>query len=77
MTKGITHETIRLSGIEGIARRSGTDQWGNKWLQFDVDWMAEESAGECNICGMMLTRGWLCLDGGEEVCTSHIVTSSH
>lgn len=63
---------ITLTNIEGIARLSGTDEAGNKWVQFKVDYFAEQTDGECIICEDTLTSGWLCLDGGEEVCSSHI-----
>ena len=65
-------ESIGLKNIEGIARLSGTDEHGNTWLQFEVDYLAEQEAGECCICGKVLEEGWLCMDGGEEVCYGHI-----
>ena len=63
---------INLTNIEGIARLSGTDDQGNAWIQFEVDYFAEQTDGECIICGETLADGWMCLDGGEEVCSSHI-----
>ncbi len=63
---------ITLKNIEGIARLSGEDENGNLWVQFEVDSFAEQSPGECSICGAELWEGWLCLDGGEEVCDEHI-----
>ena len=66
-------ETIRLKNIEGIARLSGTDEHGNVWLQFEVDYLAEQESGECCICEVELVEGWLCLDGGEEVCDKHVI----
>ena len=65
-------DPIRLRDIEGISRLSGTDDDGNKWVQFEVDYLAEQQAGECSICAAVLTQGWMCLDGGEEVCAEHI-----
>ena len=65
-------ETIKLSDVSGIARKSGTDQYGNQWIQFEVDTLAEQEPGECSICGAELWQGWMCLDGGEDVCSEHV-----
>lgn len=65
-------ETIILSDVEGISRLSGTDQHGARWTQFEVDYLAEQVPGECCICGATLESGWLCLDGGDEVCDEHV-----
>ena len=65
-------EQIRLTNMQGIARKSGTDQYGNAWIEFEVDKLAEQTTGECSICGMTIYSGWLCLDGGEEVCDEHV-----
>lgn len=63
---------IKLHDIQGIARHLGTDEEGCTWIQFEVDYFAEQEAGDCSICGKMLEEGWMCLDGGEEVCDSHV-----
>ena len=63
---------IKLTNIEGISRLSGTDDQGNAWIQFVVDYFAEQTDGECRICGEPLADGWMCLDGGEEVCSDHV-----
>ncbi len=68
----MTQATIRLTNVEGFARKIGTDEHGNRWIEFEVDAFAEQSAGECSICGAELESGWMCLDGGEEVCDDHI-----
>lgn len=65
-------ETIKLHNIEGFAIRSGTDSDGNHWIEFEVDYFAEQNSGTCSICGEELEYGWMCLDGGEEVCDDHI-----
>lgn len=65
-------EKIILHDIEGIARLSGTDEHGCNWVQFEVDYLAEEEDGECSICGETISSGWLCLDGGDEVCSEHV-----
>jgi len=65
-------EIIKLRDIQGIARLSGTDENGNVWTQFEVDYMAEQEDGECCICGARLETGWLCSDGGDEVCNKHV-----
>jgi len=63
---------IKLTNIEGISRLSGTDEQGNAWIQFEVDYFAEQLEGECHICGEPLADGWMCLDGGDEVCSDHV-----
>lgn len=65
-------EVIVLHDIEGIAVLSGTDQDGLTWTQFEVDSFAEQEPGTCDICGKELWSGWVCLDGGDEVCDSHV-----
>ena len=64
---------IKLSQIEGISRLSGTDSDGCNWIQFEVDYFAEQVDGTCMICSKDLSSGWLCLDGGDEVCDDHIL----
>ena len=49
-----------------------TDQNGAHWITFEVDYFAEQVDGECVECGCVLAAGWLCLDGGEEVCNAHL-----
>jgi len=66
-------ETIKVVGDgQGITRKSGTDTNGCKWIEFEVDAFAEQEVGECSICGAEIESGWLCLDGGDEVCDEHI-----
>ena len=69
-------DTITLTNVEGISRISGTDEHGNQWLTFEVDYFAEQESGTCAICSAELESGWLCLDGGDEVCDSHIIRES-
>jgi len=63
--------TIHDDGM-GISRKSGTDEHGNAWIEFEVDAFAEQEPGTCSICGAELESGWMCLDGGEEVCDEHV-----
>ena len=63
---------IKLSDIQGISRLSGTDEHGNSWVQFEVDYTAEQTDGECVECDATISSGWLCLDGGDEVCDLHV-----
>ena len=65
-------ETIALYNVEGTAKLSGIDEYGNNWVQFEVDHFAEQEVGECAICDAELKSGWICLDGGDEVCASHV-----
>lgn len=66
------NEIIKLTNIKGISRLSGEDANGAHWTQFGVDYLAEQEDGECSICGAAINEGWLCLDGGEEVCQHHV-----
>lgn len=68
----MTSETIKLHDIEGFARKSGTDEHGCQWIEFEVDYLAEQEVGTCSICESEIESGWLCLDGGEEVCSDHV-----
>lgn len=68
----MTTETIKLHDIEGFSRKSGTDEHGCQWIQFEVDAFAEQLPGECSVCGAEIESGWTCLDGGEEVCDEHV-----
>jgi hypothetical protein len=73
MTKEPETEVIRLTlGKDGISRKYGTDENGNVWIEFEVDYFAEQTPGECSVCGAELESGWLCMDGGEEVCEDHV-----
>ena len=65
-------EGIQLSNVEGMGILSGTDQNGNVWTQFQVDYLAEQLDGECSECGATISEGWLCMDGGEELCNNHV-----
>lgn len=65
-------ETITLHDIHGTSILSGTDSGGSQWVQFTVDYFADQLDGECCICSAILESGWLCLDGAEEVCDSHV-----
>jgi len=67
-----TNERVILSDVSGIARKSGTDQHGNRWVEFEVDYQAEQEPGECCLCGAELESGWVCLDGGDECCEKHV-----
>jgi len=64
---------VYLENVTGISRLSGTDTQGNSWVQFEVDYFADQSDGTCVICNKEISSGWLCLDGGEEVCEEHVV----
>ena len=65
-------ERITLKNIDGFSRLSGEDENGCCWVEFEVDYFAEGEDGECSICGRRIASGWMCLDGGEEVCDKHL-----
>ena len=64
--------TITIHNAQGVGLKNGVDSDGNRWMQFEVDYLAEQEDGECCICGEVLSEGWMCLDGGDEVCNRHI-----
>mgnify|MGYP003148104174 CR=1 FL=1 len=68
----LREERIYLHDRIGITTFSGIDRDGNTWIEFVVDYFAEQVDGECAICGETLSQGWMCLNGGDEVCSSHI-----
>jgi len=63
---------IYLTDVEGIARRTGRDAFGATWTEFECDSLALEDSTECAICSQVISFGWLCLDGAETVCASHV-----
>ena len=65
-------ENVVLSNVEGFACKTGTDQHGCEWVEFDVDYPAGQEPGECRFCGARIETGWLCLDGGDECCAEHV-----
>jgi hypothetical protein len=65
-------EKIILHNVTGVRRHSGTDQDGCRWIEFYMDDLADLEDGECVICGGPLSSGWMCRDGGEEICDDHV-----
>lgn len=63
---------ITIHNVGGVAIKSGQDHQGNMFTQFFVDYLAEQTDGECAQCGAEIDMGWMCLDGGEEYCFEHI-----
>ena len=55
-----------------ISKITGTDTDGLTWSSFLVDQLAEQLPGVCSICNAEIEDGFLCLDGGDEVCTKYI-----
>jgi hypothetical protein len=48
------------------------DQFGQTWVHVLVDPFAMQPAVQCGECEVEADQGWLCLDGGGELCVSHI-----
>ena len=63
---------IILTGISGMGCLSGIDQNGARWIQFRVDYFAEQMDGECSGCGAVIDAGGRCREGGEEVWDDHV-----
>ena len=70
---------IKLKNIQGIARKSGEDEFGNYYLEYNLDLEdieLDEDGNEiwdiCEECGKEITEGWVCMDGGETYCRSCI-----
>ncbi len=71
---------VNLYNVEGIARLSGYDSNGNAWTQYTLDPFCSDPGDdgevygadygdECGNCGVEMFSGWLCLDGGDTVCS--------
>ena len=74
----IDKNTIELFDVGGTSRLSGEDAQGCVWTQFEVDYQAEQEAGECIICEAQIPfTGWMCMDGGDEVCEYHVRIMNH
>lgn len=71
----------------GAARLSGEDENGCQWIEFSMDPFAGDCecegpecdpdtcprfVTECSICGGLISSGWTCLSGGEDVCSDHV-----
>lgn len=75
-----TYGTVKLHNVEGIARLSGVEYHDgavSHYIQFEVDYLAEQLPGECNICGLEIESGWVRFDGGEECCDEHVEIVSY
>lgn len=58
----------------GYGRKSGTDGSGAHWTEL-VSEPEDGMPSSCDVCGAAVyADGWLCLDGGEVVCSSHVYT---
>jgi len=64
----ISQKIVRLHDIQGIARKRGTDEHGNAWIEDECN----DESMTCEICGAEIWSGWTCLDGGEFVCAEHV-----
>ena len=74
LTTTIQTEIVRIE-LDSFGD-SGIDENGGTWTRFEVDYFAEQEAGTCDICEVDdLEFGWLLLDGGEEICDSHVEVS--
>lgn len=83
---------VLLSDVDGISRKSGTDQFGNQWTEFTLDPHAEDCdcappecdpdtcprfGTDCCVCGARFSSGWVCLDGGDECCDDCVEFVDH
>ena len=66
--------TVTIPVATGFARLSGECTNGLQWIEYELDpfTMDEPYEDECSICGREIVAGWLCLDGGETVCSEHV-----
>jgi len=51
----------------GTAKLSAADEEGNAYISYERDALAGE-VNFCTLCGVLIERGWVCLDGGEIYC---------
>jgi hypothetical protein len=52
------------------------DQFGQLWVPIQVDHFAEQSSVDCSVCHNIGDDGWLCLDGGQELCPCHVMVTT-
>lgn len=73
----------------GYGRASGVDDYGNAWIEYDIEPSCRECecdgpeceptscprfVDECHACGNAIERsGWLCLDGGDQLCHECVI----
>ena len=63
---------IVLHNISGISIKSGSTHDDAQFIQFFVDYLADQQDGECTQCGAVIDMGWMCLDDGDEYCFDHV-----
>jgi hypothetical protein len=65
--------TVVIPVADGIARLSGLCTNGLMWTEYNLEPYDDGPISDtCSICDAEITSGWLCLDGGEVVCDSHV-----
>ena len=56
----------------GVEVYSAIDQYGIEYRTYDRDALAEEY-NFCELCGILVESGYVCLDGGEVFCSDCVV----
>jgi len=67
----IASPTFHASNAEGVELKASHGNAGAA-QRLEVA-IADQNTGECSICGKELESGFICLDGGEEFCSDHII----
>jgi hypothetical protein len=49
---------------------AGEDQYGRAWIP--VEKFQDQPPIHCIFCDKVVTIGWMCMDGGEEICVDHM-----
>ena len=55
-------------GTESLLSGRYTCPDGLTWAEFKVDEFAEQQNGNCWACNSEMSEGFMCMDGGEELC---------
>jgi len=56
----------------GMAVYSAVDEYDNEYRTYDRDALAEEY-NFCELCGILVESGYVCLDGGKVFCSNCVV----
>ena len=58
---------LTINYDSGVELLSATDTEGNAYISYERDALAGE-VNFCTLCGVLIERGWVCLDDGEMYC---------
>jgi hypothetical protein len=72
MRQRLRPSVVLVKYDKGYGRSSGEDAEGNAWT--DTDGNEDGTPEDCAECGAAVYAGWLCMDGGDVICSAHVFT---